>query len=84
MGFLNLIGTLQKRQITKLDLARQAVFVERELLAENVGVQDQYHAAFGGLNRFDFEGQRTRISPVQMGGPSLARSPIRCCSSIPA
>ena len=42
VGFLNLIGTLQKRQITKLDLARQAVFVERELLAENVGVQDQY------------------------------------------
>ena len=72
VGFLNLIGTLQKRQITKLDLARQAVFVERDLLAENVGVQDQYHAAFGGLNRFDFEGQRTRISPVQMGGPCLA------------
>lgn len=72
VGFLNLIANLQKRQITKLDLARQAVFVERELLAENVGVQDQYHAAFGGLNRFDFEGSRTRISPVQMAGPSLA------------
>lgn len=72
VGFLNLIGALQKRQITKLDLARQAVFVERELLAENVGVQDRSHAAFGGLNRFDFEGERTRISPVQMAGPSLA------------
>jgi D-glycero-alpha-D-manno-heptose-7-phosphate kinase len=72
VGFLNLVATLQKRQITKLDLARQAVFVERELLAENVGVQDQYHAAFGGLNRFDFEAARTRISPVQMSGPSLA------------
>ncbi len=71
VGFLNLIAALQKRQITKLDLARQAVFVERELLAENVGVQDQYHAAFGGLNRFDFEGTRTRISPIQMSGDCL-------------
>jgi len=71
VGFLNLIAALQKRQITKLDLARQAVFVERELLAENVGVQDQYHAAFGGLNRFDFEGARTRISPIQMSGDCL-------------
>jgi D-glycero-alpha-D-manno-heptose-7-phosphate kinase len=66
VGFLNLVASLQDRRMTKLDLARAAVFVERELLAENVGVQDQYHATFGGLNRFDFEGARTRITPVQM------------------
>jgi D-glycero-alpha-D-manno-heptose-7-phosphate kinase len=73
VGFLNLVAALQRRQVTKLDLARQAVFVERELLRENVGVQDQYHAAFGGLNRFDFEGeQRTRITPVQMTAPCLS------------
>jgi D-glycero-alpha-D-manno-heptose-7-phosphate kinase len=72
VGFINLLAAIRRRQITKLDLARQAVFVERELLHENVGVQDQYHAAFGGLNRFDFEGERTRISPVQMTGECLA------------
>ncbi|MGE0223832.1 MAG: kinase [Acetobacteraceae bacterium] len=72
VGLINLVATLQKQQQTKLDLARSAVHVERDLLHENVGVQDQYHAAFGGLNRFDFEGERTRISPVQMTGPCLA------------
>jgi D-glycero-alpha-D-manno-heptose-7-phosphate kinase len=72
VGLLNLIFSLQGKVTTKLDLARSAVFVERELLRENVGVQDQYHAAFGGLNRFDFEGERTRISPIQMSGPCLA------------
>lgn len=72
VGLVNLVCSLQKRQITKLDLARTAVFVERELLAENVGVQDQYHAAFGGLNRFDFESNRARITPVQMTAPCLA------------
>jgi D-glycero-alpha-D-manno-heptose-7-phosphate kinase len=71
VGFINLLASMRRRQITKLDLARQAVFVERELLRENVGVQDQYHAAFGGLNRFDFERDRTRISPVQMTGECL-------------
>jgi D-glycero-alpha-D-manno-heptose-7-phosphate kinase len=72
VGFINLLTNMRRGQITKLDLARQAVFIERELLRENVGVQDQYHAAFGGLNRFDFEGERTRISPVQMTGECLA------------
>lgn len=72
VGLLNLVFTLQGKVTTKLDLARNAVFVERELLNENVGVQDQYHAAFGGMNRFDFEGARTRISPVQMTGPCQA------------
>jgi D-glycero-alpha-D-manno-heptose-7-phosphate kinase len=68
VGLLHLIFAEQGKVTTKLDLARSAVFVERELLGENVGVQDQYHAAFGGLNRFDFEDERTRISPVQMNG----------------
>jgi D-glycero-alpha-D-manno-heptose-7-phosphate kinase len=72
VGFINLIHSFQQRRTTKLDLARAAIFVERELLAENVGVQDQYHAAFGGLNRFDFDGSRVRISPVQMTTSCLA------------
>jgi D-glycero-alpha-D-manno-heptose-7-phosphate kinase len=69
VGLVNLVHALQKRPITKLDLARTAVFVEHDLLAENVGVQDQYHAAFGGLNRFEFSTGRTRIEPVQMTAP---------------
>ena len=72
VGLLNLIFSLQRKVTTKLDLARSAVFIERELLNENVGVQDQYHAAFGGLNRFDFQGNRIRISPIQMTGPCQA------------
>jgi len=71
VGFLNLVAALRGRCPTKLDLARQAVFAERELLGENVGVQDQHHAAFGGLNRFDFEPGRVRLSPVPMTATCL-------------
>ena len=71
VGFLQIVFALQGRRFTKLDLANEAVRVERDLLGENVGVQDQHHAAFGGFNRFDFEPGRTRISPVAMSAACL-------------
>lgn len=73
VGLVNLISALQKRSITRLDLAQAAIHVEQVLLAENVGVQDQLHAAFGGLNRFDFVDGRIRITPIQMTAPCLDR-----------
>jgi D-glycero-alpha-D-manno-heptose-7-phosphate kinase len=66
VGLINLISSLRSEPLTKLDLGLKAIFVERELLNERVGVQDQLHAAYGGLNRFDFIDGRIRISPVQM------------------
>lgn len=71
VGLLNLIFRLRERRATKFDLAKEAIKIEREVLRENVGVQDQYHASFGGINRFDFEAGRTRISPVQIVEPCL-------------
>jgi D-glycero-alpha-D-manno-heptose-7-phosphate kinase len=66
VGFLHLIATLQGKALTKLDLARRAIHIERDVLCERVGVQDQLHSAFGGINRFDFERERIRITPLQM------------------
>lgn len=66
VGFVNLLHALKGKTLTKLDLSRQATFVERELLQERVGVQDQLHASFGGINRFDFHDGRTHIRPIQM------------------
>ncbi len=71
VGLLKLVQSLREAPTTKIDLARTAIKVERELLQENVGVQDQLHATFGGINRFDFEGQSLRIAPVQMTGSLL-------------
>ena len=66
VGFLNLVYSLTGRMCTKIDLARKAIYVEREILRENVGVQDQLHATFGGLNRFDFRGKQISITPLQV------------------
>ncbi len=71
VGLINLICALKSNSPTRLDLAKAAFHVERELLQERVGVQDPLHAAFGGLNRFDFVDGRTHIAPVQMNTQCL-------------
>ncbi|MBV9078267.1 MAG: GHMP kinase [Methylobacteriaceae bacterium] len=72
VGFLRLVYALQGQRPTKIDLAKKAIEVERDILKENVGVQDQLHAAFGGINRFDFDGPSIRITPLQMSSQDLA------------
>lgn len=65
VGFLRAVYALRGVRPTKIDLAKKAIAIERDILQENVGVQDQLHAAFGGINRFDFDRSAIRISPVQ-------------------
>jgi D-glycero-alpha-D-manno-heptose-7-phosphate kinase len=45
-------------------IAKEAVRVERELLGEAGGWQDQYHAAVGGFRRYDFNTDGVAIHPV--------------------
>jgi D-glycero-alpha-D-manno-heptose-7-phosphate kinase len=74
VGFVNLISTMFDRALTKMELARKAMFVEQELLAENVGVQDQLHTAMGGVNRFDFDGRRRfRMTPLHLDLDTVER-----------
>ncbi|MBY0610689.1 MAG: GHMP kinase [Beijerinckiaceae bacterium] len=73
VGFLNVIHALTRRPSTRIDLAKSAIFVERELLRENVGVQDQLHATFGGINRFDLSKGKFSLSPVQILAHTLLR-----------
>lgn len=53
VGLLNAMYALQGRMSNKRELACEAVYVEREILRENVGVQDQIAAAYGGFNRIE-------------------------------
>lgn len=54
VGFLNAIYALKGKMVTKRELAYDAIYVEQNLIGENVGSQDQTSAAFGGFNRIDF------------------------------
>lgn len=73
VGFINLISTLQGRPRTKLELARLAIEVERNDLQERVGIQDQLHATYGGLNHFEFQGDSITICTPHIRGGTLER-----------
>lgn len=53
VGLLHALYALQGRMIGKRELACEAVHIERDVLKENVGVQDQIATAYGGLNKIN-------------------------------
>src|SRR5262252_10404812 len=54
VGLLLGLYALQDRMRDKHSLAKEAIYVEQELLQEAVGAQDQVSAAYGGFNRINF------------------------------
>jgi D-glycero-alpha-D-manno-heptose-7-phosphate kinase len=61
VGFLHAINGLKGEIKDKLEIAKDAIHVEHNLIQENVGSQDQVHAAFGGFNRIDFQGNEFKV-----------------------
>src|SRR5205814_1266270 len=51
VGLLHAIYALRGMISSKRELACEAIHIERDILKENVGVQDQIATAFGGLNK---------------------------------
>src|SRR5262245_45792940 len=58
VGALNALYAFQGRAVRPLELAYQAIELEREVLKESVGCQDQTFAAVGGLNLLEFRSTR--------------------------
>lgn len=71
VGFQHLIWALQNKPCDPMALAKQAIHVERELLKEQVGVQDQLHASFGGLRRYDFHGDQISEHKIQISDQGI-------------
>jgi D-glycero-alpha-D-manno-heptose-7-phosphate kinase len=51
VGLLHAIYALRGMMSSKRELACEAIHIERDILKENVGVQDQIATAYGGLNK---------------------------------
>ena len=65
VGFLNALYALSGRMVGKRNLAASAIYIEQDILGENVGSQDQVAAAFGGLNKIEFNGKENFfVQPV--------------------
>lgn len=64
VGMLNALYGLRGRLLSPAELAEAAIDVERNLLGETVGAQDQYLAAHGGLNVMRFRPQGVSVLPL--------------------
>jgi len=65
VGLLNCLYTLEGKKPSKLRLATEAIHIERDLLQESVGSQDQVLASFGGFNKIIFgSNDRIKIEPL--------------------
>ena len=65
VGLLNALYAYQSRYASKAELASDACEIEIEKCGEPIGKQDQYAAAFGGLNLIQFHPNRSvQVDPV--------------------
>lgn len=64
VGMLNAFYALKGKHVGKRKLAEDAIRLERELCHEAGGWQDQIAAAYGGMNRIDFQDNDFRVTPV--------------------
>jgi len=55
VGLINAAHALTGNMVSRMQLAREAIHLEQEVLGETVGCQDQVLASYGGLNFVRFE-----------------------------
>lgn len=55
VGLCYLINLIHNKSVEKKKIAKEAIYIERELMEDHGGIQDQIWAAYGGLNTIKIE-----------------------------
>jgi D-glycero-alpha-D-manno-heptose-7-phosphate kinase len=67
VNVLKTLTTYLHQPLSKYDLAEKAFDIARNVLGKNVGKQDEFAAAFGGLNHFTFDPSGTvGVEPITL------------------
>ena len=66
VGLLNALHHFRGRSVDRYQLADEACKIEIELLNQPIGRQDQYAAAYGGLNSINFDKNGVTVSPLNI------------------
>lgn len=59
------IKNLNSQKISKKELAEKSIYIERKLIRENGGYQDQYATSFGGFNEITFRKKEITVRPIK-------------------
>jgi D-glycero-alpha-D-manno-heptose-7-phosphate kinase len=74
VGLLNALHAFRGERVSAGQLAEEASHVEIDVLKQPIGKQDQYAAAFGGLNFLRFSpGGSVSVEPVRVKNGTLAK-----------
>lgn len=72
VGLLHALYALAGQMVTKQRLAAESIYIEQEMIKENVGSQDQISAAFGGFNKISFNKDNSfSLTPIMLSGQRL-------------
>jgi D-glycero-alpha-D-manno-heptose-7-phosphate kinase len=73
VNLLKVVAEYLKIELSRYELAERAYHIARDVLNNPVGKQDEYAAAFGGLNYIEFHPDETvTVKPISLN-PDLAR-----------
>lgn len=64
VGLLHALMKLKKKKINSNILSNQSIYLERNLMHENVGFQDQIAASYGGFNLIKFSKSKFQVSKI--------------------
>ncbi len=74
VGLLNALHAYKSEFASREQLAQEAIEIERNILKESGGMQDQYMAAFGGINLLKFNPDNSvNVNPVTVNTSMLEK-----------
>ena len=72
VGIFNALSALKKNKLTKKQLANRAIYIERNLIGDKVGYQDQIAASYGGFNRIKFyKDTNYKVSNIKLNSKKI-------------
>ncbi len=73
VGLLNALHAYAGRSPSPRQLAEEACEIEIDILGQPIGRQDQYAAAYGGINSISFGSEGTNVAPLKITEEVTAR-----------
>ncbi len=66
VGLIKCINSIKNLKLTRKKIAEIACHIEINILKKPIGMQDQYSAAFGGLNHIIFDKKNVKINKIKI------------------